>query len=99
MNDVTIARSTGVFGIACVALTFGQFPLWLVGSPSVYDGDQFAQHLFAIKNAFLRILMDQGIWFLVVSLMLIRGHARAERSCAPRNRETNDVLPVSVQHS
>ena len=51
MNDVKIARITGVFGIACVALTFGQFPLWLVGSaPSVYDGQGFAQHLFAIKN-------------------------------------------------
>ena len=64
MNDVKIARITGVFGIACVALTFGQFPLWLVGSPpSVYDGRGFAQHLFAIKNvAFTRILMDQGIY-------------------------------------
>jgi len=37
MNDPKIARITGVFGVACVALTFGQFPLWLVGSPpSVY---------------------------------------------------------------
>ena len=64
MNDVKIAPITGVFGIACVALTFGQFPLWLVGSPpSVYDGRGFAQHLFAIKNvAFTRILMDQGIY-------------------------------------
>ena len=64
MNDVKVARITGVFGIACVALTFGQFPLWLVGSPpSVYDGRGFAQHLFAIKNvAFTRILMDQGIY-------------------------------------
>lgn len=64
MNDVKIARITGVFGVACVALTVGRFPLWLVGSPpSVYDGHGFAQHLFAIKNvAFTRILMDQGIY-------------------------------------
>jgi hypothetical protein len=64
MNDVKIARITGVFGIACVALTFGQFPLWLVGSPpSMYDGCGFAQHLFDIKHvAFTRILMDQGIY-------------------------------------
>jgi len=64
MNDPTIARITGAFGLTCVVLTFGQFPLWLVGSPpSVYDGRAFAQHLFAIKNvALTRILMDQGIY-------------------------------------
>ncbi|MGE5803518.1 MAG: hypothetical protein ACM358_14820 [Gemmatimonadota bacterium] len=64
MSDIRIARLTGTFGIVCVALTFGQFPLWLVGSaPSVYDGRGFAQHLFDIKNvAFTRILMDQGIY-------------------------------------
>ena len=64
MDDVKIARITGVGGLACVALTFGQFPLWLVGtSPSVYDGRAFATHLFSIKNvAFTRILMDQGIY-------------------------------------
>jgi len=50
MNDVKIARISGACGIACVALTFGQFPLWLVGTaPSVYDGRGFAQHLFDIK--------------------------------------------------
>ena len=64
MDDVKIARITGVGGLACVALTFGQFPLWLVGtSPSMYDGRAFATHLFSIKNvAFTRILMDQGIY-------------------------------------
>jgi hypothetical protein len=63
MNDAKIARITGVFGITCVALTFGQFPLWLGSAPSVYDGRGFAQHLFDIKNiAFTRILMDQGIY-------------------------------------
>jgi hypothetical protein len=64
MDDVKIARVTGVCGVACVALSFGQFPLWLVGSPpSVYDGSRFARHLFDIKNvAFTRILMDQGTY-------------------------------------
>jgi hypothetical protein len=64
MDDVKIAHITGAGGLACVALTFGQFPLWLVGtSPSVYDGRAFATHLFTIKNvAFTRILMDQGIY-------------------------------------
>ena len=64
MNDVRIARITGAFGLACVALTFGQFPLWTIGSaPSVYDGPGFARHLFDIKHvAFTRILMDQGIY-------------------------------------
>src|SRR5437667_5954608 len=38
MDDLKIARITGVCGLTCVALTGGQFPLWLVGSsPSVYD--------------------------------------------------------------
>jgi hypothetical protein len=37
MDDVTIVRVTGVWGMAS-GRTFGQFPLWLVGaSPSVYD--------------------------------------------------------------
>jgi hypothetical protein len=64
VNDIRIARLTGICGIVCVALTFGQFPLWHVGStPSVYDGRGFAQHLFDIKNvALTRILMDQGIY-------------------------------------
>jgi hypothetical protein len=51
MDDVKIARVTGGVGVACVALTFGQFPLWLIGSASsVYDGSGFARHLFDIKN-------------------------------------------------
>ena len=75
MEDIKIARITGLCGIACVALTFGQFPLWLVGSaPSVYDGRGFAQHLFDIKNVpFARILMDQGIY--VNMMVFAAGHA------------------------
>jgi hypothetical protein len=84
MNDTKIARITGVFGVACVALTFGQFPLWLVGSPpSVYDGRGFAQHLLDIKNvAFTRILMDQGIYVSMLvfaaGLRYLIRRARAE---------------------
>jgi hypothetical protein len=59
MNDVRIARITGACGLACVALSVGQFPLWLGDYPSFYDGPGFARHLLAIKNiAFTRILMD-----------------------------------------
>jgi hypothetical protein len=81
MNDVRIARITGAFGLACVALTFGQFPLWLGDSPSVYDGSGFGRHLYAIKNvAFTRILMDQ-LDFLKKTRRDDRGQA-AERSVA-----------------
>lgn len=62
-------RLTGVSGIACVVLTWAQFPLWMIGDPpSVYDGAAFARHLFSIKNVvFTRILLDLGIY---VSLMV-----------------------------
>ena len=77
MNDVRIARITGAFGIACVALTFGQFPLWLGDSPSVYDCPEFARHLFDIKRvAFtgpaIVAKFPPMIWFLTVSVILIR---------------------------
>ncbi|HEX8030396.1 MAG TPA: hypothetical protein VF491_18105 [Vicinamibacterales bacterium] len=62
MNDVRIARITGTCGLACVAPSVGQFPLWLGNYPSFYDGPEFARYLFGIKNiAFTRILMDQGV--------------------------------------
>jgi len=84
MDDLKIARITGVCGLTCVALTGGQFPLWLVGSsPSVYDGRAFAQYLFDIKNvAFTRILMDQGIYVSMLvfaaGLRDLIGQARSE---------------------
>lgn len=69
MNDAGIARITGACGLICAGLSWAQFPLWLAGSPpSVYDGGAFARHLFSIHHvAFLRILMDQGIY---VSMMV-----------------------------
>jgi hypothetical protein len=62
-------RWTGVYGLAVVALTWAQFPLWTVGKqPPAYNGAAFAEHLFDIKTvALTRILMDLGIY---VALML-----------------------------
>jgi len=62
-------RLTGMASIACVVLTWGQFPLWMTGDPpSVYDGAAFTRHLSSIKNVvFTRILFDLGIY---VSLMV-----------------------------
>jgi hypothetical protein len=62
-------RLTGASAIACVVLSWGQFPLWMIGDPpSIYDGAAFARHLFSIKNVvFTRILFDLGIY---VALML-----------------------------
>jgi hypothetical protein len=59
-----LRRMTGVAAIAAVALSWGQFPLWMIGAPpSVYDGAAFARHLLAIKNiVFTRILFDLGIY-------------------------------------
>jgi hypothetical protein len=59
-----IWRVTGFAGIACVVLSWAQFPLWMVGSPpSVYDGAAFARHLLSIRGVvFTRVLMDLGIY-------------------------------------
>ena len=76
MNDVRIARITGAFGLACVALTFGQFPLWLGNSPSVYDGSGLARArsetewigtLFfgaALGWVAVTVVAEPMIWFL-----------------------------------
>ena len=68
MTDSSIARTTGVCALAVVALTWAQFPLWMIGSPaSVYDGQAFGEHLFNIRNvAFTRILLDQGIYISIM---------------------------------
>ena len=54
MNDVRTARITGASGLPCVALSVGQFPLWLGDYPSFYDGPGFARHLFAITKGVTR---------------------------------------------
>ncbi len=64
MTETSIARVTGLCGLACVVLTWAQFPLWVIGgAPSVYDQEALARHLLDIRTtAFIRILMDQGIY-------------------------------------
>lgn len=50
MTDRSIARATGVFGLACVVLSWAQFPLWVIGgAPSFYDRDALARHLYDIR--------------------------------------------------
>ena len=40
MTDSSIARITGMFGVACVLLSWAQFPLWVIGGvPPFYDSD------------------------------------------------------------
>jgi hypothetical protein len=64
MTDSSIARITGMFGVACVLLSWAQFPLWVIGgAPPFYDSEALARHLYDIRTtAFIRILMDQGIY-------------------------------------
>ncbi len=40
MTDSSIARITGMFGVACVLLSWAQFPLWVIGgAPPFYDSE------------------------------------------------------------
>ena len=59
MSDHHIARLTGAGALACVVLSWLQFPLWMVGAPpSPYDGDGLIGHLSAIRViALVRVLM------------------------------------------
>jgi hypothetical protein len=84
MTETRVARVTGIGALACVALSWLQFPLWVIGDPpSMYDGAGFARHLFDIRTmALLRVLMDQGIYvgmmvFAAGFRHLVR-HARPE---------------------
>jgi len=84
MTESRIARVTGIGALACVALSWLQFPLWIIGEPPpMYDGEGFARHLFDIRTvALLRVLMDQGIYvgmmvFAAGFRHLVR-HARPE---------------------
>jgi hypothetical protein len=65
MNDISVCRMTGWFGLASVVLWLSQFPLYMQGAPSisVYDGASMAQNLFNIRNiVFTRILLDLGLY-------------------------------------
>ena len=63
MTDSSIARITGMFGVACVLLSWAQFPLWVIGGvPTDFDREALARHLSDIRTtAFIRILMDKAI--------------------------------------
>jgi hypothetical protein len=57
-------RWTGVFGLGVVAITWAEFPLWVIGGSSpAYNGAAYAENLFHHSTiAFTRILMDLGIY-------------------------------------
>jgi len=57
-------RWTGVFGLAVVALSWAQFPLYSMGgTPPAYNGAAYAQHLYNSQTAvFTRILLDLGLY-------------------------------------
>jgi hypothetical protein len=79
MTDSSIARITGMFGVACVLLSWAQFPLWVI--------EALARHLYDIRTmAFIRILMDQGIY---VSMMIF---AAGFRHLVRRARPESDWL-------
>jgi hypothetical protein len=69
MTDSSIARITGMFGVACVLLSWAHFPLWVIGgAPTDFDREALARRLSNIRTtAFIRILKDQGIY---VSMMI-----------------------------
>ena len=97
MTDSSITRITGMFGVACVLLSWAQFPLWVIGgAPPFYDSEALAQHLYDIRTtAFIRILMDQGIY---VSMMIF---AAGFRHLVRRARPESDwlgLLAVSYTH-
>jgi hypothetical protein len=88
MTDSSIVRITGMFGVACVLLSWAQFPLWIIGgAPRFYDSEALARHLYDIRTtAFIRILMDQGIY---VSMMIF---AAGFRHLVRRARPESDWL-------
>ncbi|MCC6237209.1 MAG: hypothetical protein IT299_06510 [Dehalococcoidia bacterium] len=83
MTERVISRITGGCALAVVALSWGQFPLWMVGEPaSIYDGDALARHLSGIANiALTRILFDQGIY--VAMMIFAAGFRELVRRARP----------------
>ena len=61
-------RWTDVFGLSVVAITWAEFPLWVIGgSPPAYNGAAAAVELLHHSTiAFTRILMDLGIYVAVM---------------------------------
>ena len=77
-----------MFGVACVLLSWAQFPLWVIGgAPPFYNSEALARHLYNIRTtAVIRILMDQGIY---VSMMIF---AAGFRHLVRRVRPESDWL-------
>lgn len=67
-TDAGFWRWTGAFGLGVVGISWAEFPLYvMVGSPPVYDGAAFAEHLFNHRTvAFTRILMDTVLYVVVM---------------------------------
>jgi len=67
--NVTFRRRTGVFGLAVVALSWAQFPLYsMTGVPPAYNGTALAESFHASSTiVFIRILLDLGLY---VALMV-----------------------------
>lgn len=62
MTETRVARVTGIGALACVALSWLQFPLWVIGEPpSMYDGAGFARHLFDIRTMALHLCRHDGV--------------------------------------
>jgi len=67
--SVSFRRWTGAFGLAVVALSWAQFPLYLIsGTPPAYDAAALAESFHASSSVvFTRILLDLGLY---VALMV-----------------------------
>lgn len=67
--SVTFRRRTGAFGLAVVALSWAQFPLYaMTGAPPAYNGSALAESFHASSTiVFTRILLDLGLY---VALMV-----------------------------
>lgn len=67
--NVNFWRWTGAFGLAVVALSWAQFPLYMMGgAPAAYNGAALAESFHASSTVvFTRILLDLGLY---VALMI-----------------------------
>lgn len=65
---VNFRRRTGVFGLAVVALSWAQFPLYsMTGAPPAYNGSALAESFQVSSNVvFARILLDLGLYVVLM---------------------------------
>jgi hypothetical protein len=93
MTETRVARVTGTGALVCVALSWLQFPLWVIGEPpSVYDGAGYARHLFDLRTlALLRVLMDQGIY--IGMMVFAAGFRHLVRHARPESEWLGTLTP------